>query len=300
MSILQNALQHSSPSLITQQQIEDWLFNYSIENIPLGFDGEKYLYKCKLSPDIAKKMIKHHSNPANRKINAGFVKKYAVDMETGNWQDNGESIKYYYDYSLADGNHRLHAIIKADVEIWIPIYFGLSKTINQFDTNRTRSVQDQLNMSGDPDLAKQSTIINALAYLENNNANFSGNQSNSERINIGNKFKNSIYQYKHLFKDELNAHIPAWAALIWAEQKYPNEISGFINQIVLGSGLASDSPILHLRNWLFKVKNKSSAGERRKVAMVTLYCFREFLLKNTMNKITPKMYEKKNSYDLLK
>jgi hypothetical protein len=51
-----------------------------------------------------------------RRINTLQVRRYAEMMRSGKWQKNGESLKFNGS-QLLDGQHRLHAVIEADVTL---------------------------------------------------------------------------------------------------------------------------------------------------------------------------------------
>lgn len=61
-------------------------------------------------------------NKNNRKLRDRVVKKYARDMRAGNWLLAGEPILIDSDGKLAgNGQHRLMAVIEADVEVELPV-----------------------------------------------------------------------------------------------------------------------------------------------------------------------------------
>lgn len=60
-----------------------------------------------ITPERAAEMLS--KNKSNRKINQANVRRIADDMLTGNYKLNGETIKFYADGTLADGQHRLTA-----------------------------------------------------------------------------------------------------------------------------------------------------------------------------------------------
>ena len=57
--------------------------------------------------------ILEHMNKRNRPVSATQVEKLSGAMERGEWTFNGDTIRFYSDGSLCDGQHRLHASWKA-------------------------------------------------------------------------------------------------------------------------------------------------------------------------------------------
>ena len=50
---------------------------------------------------------------------------YAADMKAGRWQLNGEAIKFDKNGHLLNGQHRLHAVVRADTTIQMLVISGL-------------------------------------------------------------------------------------------------------------------------------------------------------------------------------
>jgi hypothetical protein len=83
-----------------------------------------------ITPEIAKNWMANNKN--NRSLSSGVAEKYARDMLAGNWTLTHQGIAFYEDMTVADGQHRLNAIILSGVTI------KLSVRLNQ---NPTASMQ---------------------------------------------------------------------------------------------------------------------------------------------------------------
>lgn len=89
-----------------------------------------------ITPEKAKAYLA--LNKANyRKISSSLVAKYASDMTAGRWEVNGEPIQFDSDGFLVNGQHRLAAIVKANVNIMMLVVRGIESTV--FDIGKTRS-----------------------------------------------------------------------------------------------------------------------------------------------------------------
>lgn len=55
-----------------------------------------------ITPRIAKTMLSH--NTGNRPLRKAVVQRYATDMENGDWQDNGDPIRFDTNGRLIDGS----------------------------------------------------------------------------------------------------------------------------------------------------------------------------------------------------
>lgn len=87
-------------------------------------------------------------NMVNRRISPERVNAYAYSMANGDWQQNGESIKFNKRGELIDGQHRLSAVIKSGKPVTMLIAYDIDDDVNIIDRNRPRSATDVLRISG--------------------------------------------------------------------------------------------------------------------------------------------------------
>jgi hypothetical protein len=131
-----------------------------------------------------------NANNSNRKLRAGVAEKYADDMRNGRWTECPVPIAFYADGELADGQHRLWAIVEADVSIKFPIARGLTREAGlNIDTGLTRSLVDNARISGaDRDLSNE--LLSVARAIEDGSAANKGNpRSNSERLALVEKHR---------------------------------------------------------------------------------------------------------------
>ena len=100
-----------------------------------------------VTPEIAKEMlVKNTEN--YRQINHRKVETYSREMALGLWQENGEPIHVYEDGTLANGQHRLTAVVKSGATFPMLIVTGIKKTVNTFDRGGNRSIAQILRANG--------------------------------------------------------------------------------------------------------------------------------------------------------
>lgn len=99
-----------------------------------------------ITPEIAKKMLEQNTGNF-RTIDKSRVVSYANEIASGNWDVNGESIKFNGDV-LLDGQHRLYAIIKAGVAIQTVVTRGVQSSAVHIDRGRPRSIGQWLRSKG--------------------------------------------------------------------------------------------------------------------------------------------------------
>lgn len=95
-----------------------------------------------ITPSYAKDLLE--SNINNRKVKMPVVLKYANEMALGQWKTNtGELIKVSKTNKLIDGQHRLLALIKAQVSIEFHVAYDVEDSIfDVLDTGTVRNSSD--------------------------------------------------------------------------------------------------------------------------------------------------------------
>lgn len=86
----------------------------------------------------------------NRSLSSPYVLKYARDMGAGNWYpDTGETLKITNEGVVVDGQHRLHAIIKADISVPMWVCRGIKKDMAKFvDGGQSRDLKAIMELNG--------------------------------------------------------------------------------------------------------------------------------------------------------
>lgn len=98
-----------------------------------------------ITPQKASLLLKN--NTRNRPVSEHRVNQYAQDMETGNWKLNGETIKLDTNGVILDGQHRLHACIKANKSFSTYILYNLNSDVfDTIDTGKNRNGADVLSI----------------------------------------------------------------------------------------------------------------------------------------------------------
>ena len=91
-----------------------------------------------ITPEIAKKYLEKNTKNY-RIVNHKRVTAYAKDMETGNWQYNGDPIRFYKSGILADGQHRLLAVIKSNSTLVMQVAYDVDDDVTFFDGGQGRT-----------------------------------------------------------------------------------------------------------------------------------------------------------------
>lgn len=93
-----------------------------------------------ITPEMAKEMLS--KNNANRKIRTSTVDFYAKQMKEGSWHLTGQGITFGQNGQLLDGQHRLNAIVKADIPVEMLVVRD-AEVVSTYDCGIRRSTADQ-------------------------------------------------------------------------------------------------------------------------------------------------------------
>lgn len=94
-----------------------------------------------VTPEMAKEFLK--GNILNRTVSDSVVTQYASDMKANRWSVTGSGISIAKDGRLLDGQHRLFAIIKADVPVELLVCSEIENNVATFDVGKKRTLRDQ-------------------------------------------------------------------------------------------------------------------------------------------------------------
>lgn len=122
-------------------------------------------------------------NTRNRIVSNNTVESYARDMKAGKWAVNTTGIGLMADGTLADGQHRLLACIKANVSFKTLLLEGVSEEgLMTTDTGRKRTAGDVFQMK---DIKNARNVAATLRYMYSMASNdYTGRISTSELYDL--------------------------------------------------------------------------------------------------------------------
>lgn len=99
-----------------------------------------------ITPAVARQWLQ--MNTSNRPVSQRRVNQYAQAIRQGEWLLNGDSIKLT-DAELIDGQHRLLAVVAANIAIRTVVVYGLTNEVfTTIDQGRKRSTADMIAVAG--------------------------------------------------------------------------------------------------------------------------------------------------------
>jgi hypothetical protein len=107
------------------------------------------------------------ANDSNRKINTAQLEMIKRAMLGGEWALTHQGVALYDDGTLADGQHRLTAIIATGVPCKMPVFYGVEKVqknIMAIDCGKMRSVMDSAQISGIHITPTQQSVVRGIEF----------------------------------------------------------------------------------------------------------------------------------------
>jgi hypothetical protein len=205
----------------------------------------------KITPTKAQQWL--DANKTNRSLREGIVEQYAADMRAGNWTKCPVPISFYKDGDLADGQHRLYAIIESGTTQEFYVLRDLERKDGlNIDTGLSRSVVDNGRISGlDPHLSN--SLVSAARGVAEGNASNS-RMSNAAKLAQVNEHREACEWAVTALprtKGIANSVVYAAIARAWYYEDDKERLEKFCR--VLGTGFSdgdADSAAVSMRNYL--------------------------------------------------
>lgn len=211
-----------------------------------------------ITPEKAKTILK---NNINRKLNTKRVNQYAADMSENRWKINGVPLIMTSNGFLKDGQHRLNALIKANMTLpflMVHISEKYESEANNYDIGMTRSVSDLRILSGKGSVSTRTAA--AVNFILNYNFGMANSKAAlkticAEKIDEYTEYLSILDVLpRSASKGNKAAY---WAAIVTAYKNgYSKEMLIEFNK-VFQSGIMSKpehTVIIALRNRLFSEK----------------------------------------------
>ena len=243
-----------------------------------------------ITPSMAASWLET-SNNSNRLLSAVHVAKYASDMMSGHWrQTHQNAIAFYENGNIADGQHRLAAIVKAGIPVNMYVAYGLSQQDGSvIDQGRVRSLTDALRIGGL--ISSKTYASHRVAVAKFLRAMETGSNSAPSIFEVAEILQKIDPQLDPILKimgsspRSINT-APVRSALVVACSNMEKEKVLQITRVLV-SGMPEiplDETVVRLRNWLIQYKT-TGRGERISVYLTCLRAFKAYSAGETLKHI---------------
>lgn len=211
-----------------------------------------------ITPSKAKALLAR--NTENRPLRNSRISQLSHAMKNGQWRMNGEAIKISAEGELLDGQHRLSAVIEADVKIDMMVVRDLDHDIfTTLDQGMKRTGGDILSLAGYTNAAALAAAAR-LAIIHKVTGSPFGNVLDGAEPTVDDVLEfvganpylgeatREVAKRKILSR-MLTGRVAAFAWFHFGRVR-PEETAEFFSSLASGAGLKDGSPILLLRNRL--------------------------------------------------
>jgi hypothetical protein len=237
-----------------------------------------------ITPTIAKQyLLKNHPN--NRPVRSNRIYQWVDDIKKGRWILTHQGIAFDREGFLVDGQHRLTAIVSADMAVPMMVTRNVDSEVFKYvDQGAMRTAADVLRLSN-----RKVAALRNLIRLETYGAAVAEVRTAEilDRMSGDQTDLAALDRVLSLF-DKAGNRNPffvgaTFAALAYAHPTSPNIVESFGHQLNTGELLTREDPAHRLREWCLKRKSTSS-GSMWEIMMATLQALHHHL-KTTQPKI---------------
>lgn len=217
-----------------------------------------------ITPEMAFKWIGR--NLKNRPIKDSIINRYCADMRNGQWEINGESIKFDINDRLIDGQHRLHAIHRSGETVRMPVFTGLDpKVFHTLDIGRQRNAPDVLYVRGELNVNLLSAVLRLLYVYDHQEGDFSSSEwrrkssisivAIEDTLDRHPDIRHSVAAITDLAHSKFVTGSVVATVHYLFNKANPKKAGIFFEGLQSGAGLEADNPILVLRNTLMEQRD---------------------------------------------
>lgn len=236
----------------------------------------------KITPAMAREYLRNNTN--NRNMRKHHVLKIANDIKKNHWIMNGASIVFNGDGTLLDGQHRLAAIVEADIAVEAIVIRGISKSaMPTIDGNVPRSASDVLGLNGLSNTNRLAAAARMLIGLKSNSIGGAYKRSNSEIIDFINRHP-KLVQAQALVEPTnailIQSATTPWYYLAAHVSSHEKEASAALSVLISGVPLYDGDPIHTFRERAIRIGPgmRQATRDRYAVFFTLVSAWNDFLM----------------------
>lgn len=225
----------------------------------------------KISPKRAVEMLE--VNTSNRPLSRPVVRAFAEAMQRGDWLVTHQGIAFDTSGMLVDGQHRLAAVIEADVPVEMTVFTEVDPgTFDVLDTGKRRNAADVLAIEGEKSATVLAAMVRTVWLYENRpDAGWSGGKAAVTNHQIVAtlaaypKIRDFVAVGERVSAETGMIKSAAGAASFLVENANPgSDLSQWYAGIIDGAGLDKTDPRLLFRKVMFSMARKQAGQVLRR------------------------------------
>lgn len=161
-----------------------------------------------ITPKQAKTWLEKN-NQNNRSLRMEQAKRFARDMGAGHWNLTHQGIAFYEDGTIADGQHRLMAIVLADMPMKFLVTKGLQKISSKaIDQNVPRQAFDAIAIAGGPVWIERN-VVAIVRFIRTKIVNNDVQMSTPEILEFALRHESNLILANKLISGARRRHVTA-------------------------------------------------------------------------------------------
>jgi hypothetical protein len=227
----------------------------------------------KVTPARAAEMLT--ANTSNRPLSMSTVRSFAAAMRRGDWLVTHQGIAFDTNGMLVDGQHRLAAIVEADLPVEITVFTDVEPdTFDVLDTGKRRNAADVLAIEGEKSTATLAAMVRTVWQYENRrDASWSGgaasvtNHQIVQTLQQHPAIRDFVGMGERIATETGMIKSAAGAAAYLVEHTNKGKtgrIAGWHEGVIDGTGLTRTDPRLVFRRTMFAMARKQAGVVQRR------------------------------------
>ncbi|MQA08992.1 MAG: hypothetical protein GEU98_10695 [Pseudonocardiaceae bacterium] len=226
----------------------------------------------KITPRTAQRWL-DETNTSNRPLSKSVLRSFAEAMQRGDWKVTHQGIAFDTNGVLVDGQHRLAAIVEADMPVEMTVFTDVPPdTFDVLDTGKRRNAADALAIEGEKYPHMLASMVRTVYLYENrSDAAWSGrsaavtNHQVLETLDAHPAIRDVITLGERISTATGMIKSAAGAASYLVERvNKPGKLETWHDGIIDGVGLTRNDPRLTFRNTMFRMARKEAGQVQRR------------------------------------
>lgn len=200
-----------------------------------------------VGPELAAKWLE--GNTHNRVISDSYVAGIERDMRAGRWHMTGDTVKFDWNGVLADGQHRLWAVVQSGCTVPMLVVHGVSPEAQDYmDIGKKRSTSDALHLRGRGEYsAKVASTARGVLIMRHT----AKQPTQGEILELVEREEEVLVAGARVSRQATTAGLRGGAiygvAYYYLAHVDPEAVEPFFAALLSGEQLAAGNPILALR-----------------------------------------------------
>lgn len=245
-----------------------------------------------ITPAIAKELLLTNKN--NRPLNRQNINRIISEIKNGTFVVNGETVKISKKGILLDSQHRMHAIIEANIPVTTFVVRGIDENVfKTIDTGKSRTAADVLAIEGVENAKAAAAVCkfsilfghDLIGYAISNSIGGGGSTSDkhlnklslisnvaiSDFYHKNSKAVQESLEYGYSQENKLTAPSILSGLYFICRRKGKEDADDFFHKLTTGEKLSLNSPIYVLREYLLRT-GRVTVRTRDKYTTIAMVC----------------------------